>query len=240
VLTTIFCLWFGKLSAEARRQREVVQWILKSGGRVGYDWQDREGKTFPAPGWLRSLLGDEYFQTPTRVRLTHLRGVDLSPLYELTRLEALDLTSNGISDLEPIARFRRLRELTLTDNELTSIEALKQLAELDSLTIDYNAIEDLSPLAASKQLKSLNIEHNRVADIRPLAELPRLRELNLAVNPIRDPAPLFKLVRLVSLRIGRYGFSESQMMEVEAALPNIAIEVATVPPSASDDTSLFP
>jgi Leucine-rich repeat (LRR) protein len=234
VLVTILCLAFAKLSLAARRQQAAVAWVIKSGGRVTYDWQEGESRTFPAPAWLRSLLGDDYFQTPTHVTLTHLRGVDLMPLYQLGGLRSLNLTSDGLTDATPLIQFRELRELTLTDNELTSLEPAAQLRQLTTLTVDYNAIEDVTPLAALKNLKSLNVEHNKIRNVRPLTELTKLRKLNIATNPITDPASLHELRQLATLKLGRNGFAEAQTTELQAALPNTAIEETTIAASLAE------
>lgn len=230
-LVTILCLWFGRISMAARTQRETVAWVLKNGGAVGYDWQDRKAGGVPGPGWLRSFLGDDYFQTAVRARLTHVRGMDVTPVFRLRRLRALDLTSDGLSDLTALSSLRQLRELVLTDNELADIAPLARLTHLTSLTLDYNSIHDVSPLASLKGLKKLNLEHNEISEVRPLTELPKLRRLNIVANPIRDPAPLFKLGQLATLTLGRNGFSDEQAGALIDALPGTSVEERTLPAS---------
>ena len=62
---SVACAWkFEKV----RRQREVVAWVLNSGGRVMYDYEHAESgfgivrnPQPPSPKWLIELVGIDFF-----------------------------------------------------------------------------------------------------------------------------------------------------------------------------------
>ena len=73
VLLTVFMIWLGVATHHMRAQRDAVKAIEMCGGTVSYDWQyerltdeivfdRRPGKQPGAPHWLRSLVGDDFFQ----------------------------------------------------------------------------------------------------------------------------------------------------------------------------------
>jgi hypothetical protein len=155
---TLLCLWIGKISMAARRQREAIKWIESNYGTVGFDWEDGfPGFNAERPNrtWLHRTLGDDYFQTvvsvglrPTRVILTRgmkripvpsrpkVRDIDL--LRALPDLERLDLRGNAVKDISSLARLRKLTYINLADNR----------------------IEDCTPLLALKGLKQIEVQGN--------------------------------------------------------------------------------
>jgi Leucine-rich repeat (LRR) protein len=197
VLVTAFCVWLGKLSIDARRQHEAVEWVLEHGGQVTYDWETKaprpKGRPRKSPArwlaWTRRVFSEHLFQTVTTARVTHMRGVDMAPVARLRDVEELDLTSCGMSDLRPLAKLRRLKRLVLVDNDITDLSPLAGLTELVKLDLSYNEISDLSPLAGLAQLNSINLEHNRIEDVAVLAKLPNLREIDLDRNLLPNWQP---------------------------------------------------
>jgi hypothetical protein len=89
----------------ARRQKEVVEEIQKSGGRVGYDYEldfarTGVGRQPSSPKWLRSLLGDDFFMNVVGVWLNSIEVTDagLENLKGLTQLHILWLTRTKVTD----------------------------------------------------------------------------------------------------------------------------------------------
>ena len=98
VLLTVFCVWLGWMSYEAREQRKAVQWVQEIGGTVFYDYEyyyQRGGDDLvdhyepTAPRWLRDILGDDYFQKVSGVYFADTQVSDLTPLAKLTSTTAL-------------------------------------------------------------------------------------------------------------------------------------------------------
>ena len=87
ILLTALAVWLGVVVNRAREQREAVEAMEAMGAEVYYDWQvqhtvdavtqhnlwsfDIEAVP-PGPNWLRSLIGDEYFQDVDVVYLDKL------------------------------------------------------------------------------------------------------------------------------------------------------------------------
>src|SRR6478752_1724301 len=87
LIITALCVWLGMQVNAARRQKEVVDAIVKAGGRVGYDYEvtpsfilstsatqrrllahsmapkyDINPNATPSsPAWLRDRIGADYF-----------------------------------------------------------------------------------------------------------------------------------------------------------------------------------
>ena len=104
-LLTIAGVWLGIEANCARRQRIAVRAVTQSGGTVRYDYQRRSGNTGgeapPAPGWLRKLLGDEYFQEVVEVNWNGKRDLspdDLKWLADFPQLETVNLNFSNVND----------------------------------------------------------------------------------------------------------------------------------------------
>jgi hypothetical protein len=142
--------WLAVKLQQARRQREVVAEIRKVGAVVYHDWESDGNLTAlpnphpPWPKWLRSLLGDDFFQSviqiyfyteeATDAEVEHLRG--------LSQLKELELGGTHVTDagLEHLRGMSRLTELDLgftqvTDAGLGHLKGLSQLQYLDLRTM---------------------------------------------------------------------------------------------------------
>jgi hypothetical protein len=222
VLVTAICMWFGKLSFDARQQREVVEWVLDHGGQVTYDWErqsqrlkgGQRNQSGRWPAWTRRMFPAHLFQTVTKTRMTHMRGVDISPVARLKDVEELDLTSNGMSDLRPLAKLRQLKRLVLVDNDITDLSPLARLTKLEELDLSFNEITDLSPLDGMTRLERLNLHSNRVTDVDSLAGLSDLRELNLNRNRLVDCSGLFGLPKLSQVNLNVERLPEAQFQKL--------------------------
>ena len=73
ILLTALAVWLGIVVNRAREQREAVKAIEALGGRVQYDWEqdlnDPFGEPYGpgGPGWLRKMIGDDFFQDVRQV-----------------------------------------------------------------------------------------------------------------------------------------------------------------------------
>jgi internalin A len=113
--------------------------------------------------------------------------------------------------------------LLLSDKGLTDISAVAQLKLLESVSLQNNAISDLSPLSGLTGLTFLNLSNNQITDVSALSGLTALRTLYLDGNAIADFAPLQKLSSLTTLSLKDVEITESQLEELETALPKCGI-----------------
>jgi hypothetical protein len=117
------CAWLGHKIAQKRREREFVEEIRNWGGIVTYDYQIARSKP-SGPAWLRSLLGENFFN-------------DVKVVYA---------GSSPISDAD-VARFEdfpRLQVLHLNDTKMSDagIDTIKHLTALEFLDLDGTKVTD--------------------------------------------------------------------------------------------------
>lgn len=168
----------------------------------------KEAAVGVTPEWTLKKIQDE-------TKLIHQGAEDqkisdLSPLTQLTHLETLVLSGNGITDLTPLAGLTNLKTLALEHNAITDITPLRFLKKLESLELDYNSITDLTPLAGLTNLKTLNLNCNSIAEINPLRFLKRLENLSITNNKISDISALAALRNLQTLSISNNKISNIQ------------------------------
>ena len=113
LILAIVCIWLGWYSVRVQQQREAVDWVLKNGGAVRYDYEYQGQKFIPdsqpsVPKWLLDTLGAEYFSAVTWVKLSNM--------------------PKQVSDVTPLAGLANLKELWLSNTQASEedIEKLKQ------------------------------------------------------------------------------------------------------------------
>jgi hypothetical protein len=161
VLVTLFCLWLGKITIEARRQKAAVAWVFSNGGSVSYDWSGwnqfphnplldppLEARP-PGPDWLRNLIGDEYFQSVDTVSMRGNR-----------RRQQFGPSPKQVSDISPLAHLSHLKRLFLGGNRIADISPLRNLKDLEAVDLSDNNISDCSPLLELHNLTHLEVQRN--------------------------------------------------------------------------------
>ena len=111
LLTTILCLWLGRLMYQARLQARAVEAIVQHEGSYYYDYQydilDRsyDHRAKPrGPEWMRQLLGRDAFDTVISLRLPigHCNDAIFADLFphvkNLPKLKQLAIAYPGITD----------------------------------------------------------------------------------------------------------------------------------------------
>ena len=161
VLFTVICLWLGKVSIDARSQKNAAARVVELGGNVNYDWEEpvfdvvTGNDIYPsgpyAPAWLRSLIGDDYFQKVVSIDCNG-KKFDATLLEDLPHLRLVSLIACDIKDLS----------------------SFSLLTELQYLSVRENQIADLSPLASLHNLVMLDVSDNQIVDCAPLHDLKRL------------------------------------------------------------------
>ena len=149
LLTLVACVamsWVAVRLQGVRCEKEAVEEINKLRGFVWYDYELTEDDK-PVPvvvqhqgGFLRGLLGDDFFAKVVRVRLRpgliadpdlrHLGGV---PYLRTLELSGARITSAGLQHLKGLKRLRRLclDGTQLAETGLEDLKGMTQLQELD-------------------------------------------------------------------------------------------------------------
>jgi hypothetical protein len=160
--------WFAWEMERARRQREAVEWVERSGGWVFYgeDYSGDAGPFGPPPqSLLQWLLGRNFWYEVDDVYLStaNITNDDLTKLRPLAELRSLDLDANQITDggLKHVRQLTELRELLLagadiTDEGLTSLQTLTKLQHLGLTGTDVTD-HGLEYLRGFKNLQCLQL-----------------------------------------------------------------------------------
>lgn len=118
-----------------------------------------------------------------------------------------------------------ITSLDLADKGLRSkdLNELQKLTELTTLKLGKNKIDKLNFLVPLKNLVSLDLSENNIKDVDMLVSLSSLKTLHLDGNKIENFEPLCSLKNLTTLTITGMKISESQLKQLEEALPNCSI-----------------
>jgi Leucine rich repeat/Leucine Rich repeat len=213
----------------AREQRRLVKRLPRPGVTLHYDWEFvaakyTRGSGPPGPRWLRTWLGDEYFQEIVSVDIAetqdHTAALEraLDYLRDLDRLRELHINAHSLQDahMARVAALTRLESLEIGGpNHLTSAghAHIRSLGNLRSIAINDCAITDvwLDDLATLPSLEVLDVRGNCLTDsaLRGLWRLPHLRQLRLGYgrNEITDRG-MESLRRIQNLEVVDLAFTK--------------------------------
>ncbi|OQS02007.1 hypothetical protein THRCLA_05587 [Thraustotheca clavata] len=106
-------------------------------------------------------------------------------VFEITKLNTLDLSNNSITEVPAITQLVNLKTLKLDNNQLTSLPDLSPLTKLQNLVLDNNRIVTLNGLPAS--LTKLSARGNAMEEF-PLCicYVPNLEVVDLGANAIAN------------------------------------------------------
>lgn len=131
---SVACVWKFE---RVRRQREVVAWVLNSGGTVMYDYEHAasgfgivRNPQPPSPKWLIELVGIDFFTDVVFVSLNNTEVRDVSMLTSLTSLKELHLKCTQVADLTPLAGLTNLGALDLRGTPVKDVTPLFGLTNL--------------------------------------------------------------------------------------------------------------
>ena len=205
--------WFAVRMERARRQREAVEAIERTGGFVTLDpiepW---------APSWACTLLGSDFFVDVVQARCSKNFGdTEAAHLKALPRLNELGLTMSKITtvgygcfrelaglkklslnfmpikdcDFEQVAELAWLEELDISDCSMLSEAGFQHVEKLTSLRcLELGELEgskvELRHVANLRDLESLSLAFAEISDahLEQLGGMPNLRWLNLSCTRI--------------------------------------------------------
>lgn len=158
---------------------------------------------YASNGWLTSSDHCEWegveCNIANEITKLKLRKKGLShsfTLFELDRLEVLNLNVNNLSGVFTVAgenseaegdsfTMEALRKLAISRNELIGIEGLQLLTKLRSLQLRQNAMGeavDFSTDDFPQSIRRLNLKSNNLTEITGLKHLENLKGLDLSDN----------------------------------------------------------
>lgn len=226
ILMTLLCIGLGTWTYRSQRQKVAVEAITEAGGEFGYSYQIVETRpprsaralgsmivkpysyeTEPAaPSWLRNLIGDHYFITPTRLVIGTPGHFLESPMEPMTRtqgkfdpnclahLKALphleELWSANVelddADLANLRHLRKLKFLELRRGALSgsapprNFDFLRRLRKLESLCLTDSQFgdSDVAHILQTSTLKNLFLYGSAIGD-GGVAQIRRLTNLEL-------------------------------------------------------------
>lgn len=180
LIVSLFMSWHAVKLKQAMIQKKAVEAILAADGTVEYDFQfDEQGIVIKGaqghgPGWLRDLLGPDYFDTVVHVDVASAKGMEA--VNRLPRLRSLTITLDDKEHpLDLLQDINGLEELAIygdvTDAELDHVRGLKHLRRLELRFGD--------PLQVGGPVSTDNAEKKQFAgpSFAVLESSPTLREL---------------------------------------------------------------
>ncbi|KAL9102065.1 MAG: hypothetical protein Q9163_002745 [Psora crenata] len=141
-----------------------------------------------------------------RVADNDIRGNINPDICELTNLEVLDLSRNGITELPPnIANLSALKSLLVSGNRLSSLPmkavAYMSVRELDASRNNLKGCLFPAEADLAVALKSIDVSHNALTSISENDDLtlPTIQTLNISENRIRALPKLSGWTNLITL-----------------------------------------
>ena len=147
LVVMVLCVWLAVITKQTRDQRLSVEAIRKVGGDVVYA-HVLEQSDPPGPGWLRRLIGDEYFFSVSILELNHseVGDRDLAAIMRLTNIKRLYISNPQITDagLLHLQGLTELRVLDLGSTQTTDagLEYLRELTNLRELNLPNTQVTD--------------------------------------------------------------------------------------------------
>lgn len=206
VFLALCAVWLGMISRRARQQRTAVEKIKALGGTVVYDyakarggrWNEFDPKNSAAgPAWLRSFIGEDYFQTVVQVNLSKVKvsDDDLAILENLPDVESVDLSGTEISNdgLVHVEGMRKLKGLflwkTLIDDR--GLAHLRNLTDLRLLILDGTTVTDagMENLQGLTNLEDwLGLTDTQMSDegLKYFKGFKKLKEINLLRTKVTE------------------------------------------------------
>lgn len=189
----VLLIILGLKVERVHQQRAAVDWVLRSGGRVQYEYQIDPATGFfvqlplryrirpYGPRWWNELLGYDFFNEAASVSLyrTSITDQDLQLLQEMPNLRTIGLEQTAISDagLRHLLQFENLQHLFLNDTKVTDggVEWLRR--NLPHTNVHYRAprvdshpsepkLEMLGPVRIQRESTRLGVQVSPACVVR--------------------------------------------------------------------------
>lgn len=151
-----------------------LQWIDLSGNKIS------ELGPIKAPNLLHLDLSQNDIK-----KLEHFDGH--------SKLEHLDLSSNGISDTTSISKMPALKTLYMSFNRIRNMNGFDGLDSLVRLGLRSNMIssweEAFPPIESLEYLNLRSCRIEKMEELEKLASLPKMKTLVMSLNPFVEKHP---------------------------------------------------
>ncbi len=207
VVVALPCSWFALEIREAKRQREVIEKIAKSGGSVRYDWEvdatvDPPVNTQPSL-WLSNTLGGDFFK------------------------HVVDATIASDDDLKCLRGFFQLRRLRVPGTRFMGHPMYWNGTPITNAP-PFTGPDSLNPGMERSDEESRSVWRIRVTDdgLRYLKGLTRLKSLDLGGSKVTDAGleHLEGLTQLQELDLTGTKVTDAGVKKLQQALTNCKIE----------------
>jgi hypothetical protein len=203
---------------------------------VFYEGTPPLAPTPSGPAWLRTLLGNEFFDKVIGVHWLNLGDAEagLEHLERLSSLLSLSLNAANVTDagLAHLEGLNQLQQLDVMNTEVTDagLEHLKGLRHLDSLNLWGTKVtnDGLERLERLTQLQELDLGYTAVTDagLEHLKGLSHLEKLDLSNTAVTDTGleHLKGLTQLRELCLNNTDVTYVGSKSLQQALPGCKIE----------------
>jgi hypothetical protein len=137
------CGWLAREIEQARKRRDILASVnISLQARIEKMIREIEASSQPRSPllqWLRSKLGNEFFEELTELSLDAATDEELERVSQLTELRGLSIVTGSVTDagLKHLPPLTNLESLTLGDCPVTDkgVQVLKGLPKLKSLSL---------------------------------------------------------------------------------------------------------
>jgi hypothetical protein len=214
IAVTLVAVFLGWQFSGPQRQKRAVAWLRQRGCFVGYDYLvQRDGGVLhdaksASPGWMRRLLGDDFFHPAVKIRFEQPLVIDDAVLDRLKELPSL--------------RHLEARHCRLAPNVERRLGELRNLERLELEEASLND-EQLAALGAVTTLRQVNLQHNPFngSGLAAWHRLERLEVLYLSDTQVSDEnlKHLARLPNLERLYVGDTGLGDDGLKHVSQIEP---------------------
>ncbi len=111
LIVAVACSWLGRKVEAKRRQQVAVDAISEHGGHVEWDYiiEDPWAKHPYGPGWIRSLLGENFFSEVVSIQCIGEVDLEAFPHVQQVQLESWPVSNAGLEYLKRLPDIKKLR-----------------------------------------------------------------------------------------------------------------------------------
>jgi len=163
VVVAVPCVLLKSKIERKRKERAAVAQIEKLGGFVLYDWQLYGGREPNGPGWLRRVVGDDFFEdASTVIEPRRTPDARLANLSDIGGLRSLELFWSNVTDagMVNIEKLRGLEWLNISGSRVTDVglARLKKLPRLKYVSLGNTLVTDTGIADLQAALPKCKIE----------------------------------------------------------------------------------
>ncbi|MDF2699857.1 MAG: inlA 1 [Haloplasmataceae bacterium] len=132
-----------------------------------------------------SLSGIECFQYLNKLELNGMAINDITPLYNLSRVEEVIIKDTRVNSLDSLTNMVKITALTVNNTKtLQNLDGIETLTRLEKVNLSSNALTDITKISGLPNVKELTLNNNALTSIDILETLPKLTTLDVSFNRI--------------------------------------------------------